>query len=90
MATDDGDWVIPPPAPGTVGFAFRKADDVELSSEVLDALSTLSRALSDDDVSGFLMSNIYYCPTKGCTSNTCVSYQACFDGGCQPKTCRIG
>lgn len=88
MASDD--WIIPPPNPGTIGFAFRKADDVELSQDVVDALATLSRALSDDDVSGFMMDDIMWCPTKGCTRNACASYQSCFKGACQPNSCHIG
>jgi len=89
MATD-GDWIIPPPSSGTAGFAFRKADDLELSQDIIDALAILSRAFSDDDVSGYMMKDIAWCPTKGCTSNACVSYQSCYKGACQPNNCFIG
>ncbi len=89
MATD-GDWIIPPPSSGTAAFAFRKADDLDLSADVIDALETLSRAFSDDDVTGFMRNDIMWCPTKGCGTNACVSYQSCFKGACQPNSCRIG
>lgn len=71
----DDDWVIPPPEPGTVAFAFRAAPDVELSPAAIDALETLARELTDRDVAGFQRKS-------GCAP----MLESCKDGKCQPMT----
>ena len=48
--SNEQDWVIPPPEPGTVAFAFRPGADVELSPAAIEALETLARELGEEDV----------------------------------------
>ena len=72
---DQGDWVIPPPEPGTVAFAFRAGPDVELSPAAIGALETLAQELVDHDVSGFQRGS-------GCGG----VFESCNDGKCRPMT----
>ena len=55
--TRDGatDWVVPPPAPGTAGFAFRPGEGFALSEEGAEALQTLAAELGEQDAAGFMI-----------------------------------
>lgn len=82
--SNEQDWVIPPPEPGTVAFAFRPGADVELSPAAIEALETLARELGEEDVVGFQKSacgDVYeFCRLKNCQPmvvGPCLLYSSC-------------
>jgi hypothetical protein len=73
-ATDDGNWLLEPPAPGRLHVHIEVGSDVDLSPEARGAIERLMTQIQDDEVMGFEIAcgGLSACGTYSCDLGRCT------------------